>query len=281
MGTIFDSKRLSNSSISFSDSLDHWGVHHWGMQCGMPCLSLTAQGKALVNADVEKELQQQLVECAKATGIKWSVSWVCTEFAACSEHHQPLMQPPSWELESALHSDILGVLCPESGSVSTFSNFLTRMEGFLNGIWTGNKYEEHEQSTACSMSSSWRQTRVPFLIGHHLPLIQAFAQVPSAYQCPNTQLLTHNSLLPLPVRSALVLATVPSIPGLDWLVLSVHLSPSALDAFERNDPLRFNGIFGFQDVRDGQDGQCAGPRIRWRQPKASSPVQDEGCMPAS
>src|SRR5260221_6336989 len=108
MGTIFDSKRLSNSSISFSDSLDHWGVHHWGMQCGMPCLSLMAQGKALVNTDVEKELQQQLAECAKATGIKWSMSWICTEFAACSEHCQPLVQPPSWELESALHSNILG-----------------------------------------------------------------------------------------------------------------------------------------------------------------------------
>src|SRR5260370_37479675 len=137
MGTIFDSEGLDNDLISFSDSLDHWGVHHWGMQCGTSWLSLTAQGNALISADMEQELQQQLVECAKAVEVKQSVSWVCTEFVTCSEHHHPLVQSLTWELKSTLHSNShsLWVLCPESGSISTFSNFLTRMKGLLHRIW--------------------------------------------------------------------------------------------------------------------------------------------------
>src|SRR5260370_12397994 len=250
MGTIFDSEGSDDNSISFSDSLDRWGVHHWGMQCRTSQLSLTAQGNALVSTDMEQELQQQLAEHAKTVEVKQSVSWVCTEFVTCSEHHHPLVQSPTWGLKSTLHSDILGVLCPESSSISTFSNFSTRMKGLLHGIWTSNKYEEREQSTVCHMNSSWKQTRIPFLIGPHLPLIHAFALVPSAYWHPNAQLLTHNSLLPIPMHSALAPTTVPSISRPNWLVLSVRLLPSALDVFERHHPLRLNGVLGFQDVRD-------------------------------
>ena len=60
----------------------------------------------------------------------------------------------------------------------------------------------------------------------------------------------HNSLLPIPMHSTLAPVTVPSVSRPDWLVLSVHLSPSALDVFERHHPLRLNSVLGSQDVRD-------------------------------
>src|SRR5260221_1204787 len=111
-GPMVNPSNESSTQVLYPPSLGCLCYSGWCSNADL-ALSAIAYGHDLGQRETkqQKELQQQLVEHAKATGIKQSVSLVCTAFAACLEHCWPLMQPPSWELESALRSDILGVLC--------------------------------------------------------------------------------------------------------------------------------------------------------------------------